>query len=169
MTTIFFSLLMGATTFAAEFDWESVPGNHNQSILLEESITSAADSIYRYGRGDYLAEGSVQITNMQNGTIEIQALTLAHVNVDRILHHVFMDVWDADENDWIQVGYWEFERTKEEVENQELYMLSSIFTLTGYETNRYYRVRGLHGVEFNDELEACATETDGVLITDGPT
>lgn len=166
---IFLTLLlcfwMSGTVFANPVEWDDVPGHHNQSILLDPTETSASDSIYQYGRGEYLAEGSVQIVNEQNGDIYVSVDTFAYVNVDRIFHSVFLDYWDADENDWMQVGYWHFEKTKEEASG-ELYRLSTNFTLTGYETGLYYRVRGLHGVEVYDEIEACATETHGVLITD---
>lgn len=158
-------LCIAGTAWANEISWETAPGHHNQSVLLDENVTSAIDSVHRYGRGEYLAEGSVEIINQGNGDIYISADTFAYVNVDRILHHVFLDYWSDSRNDWVQVGYWEFEKTKEETENGELYMLNTSFTLTGYETGLYYRVRGLHGVEVYDEIEACATETHGVLIT----
>lgn len=168
--TLFVAMLltiaMVIPTFAIEWNWEKVPGHHNRSILLEEGVTRADDSIYYYGRGDYLAEGSIDISNMQDGTLMIEAMTLAHMNVDRILHSFFVDVWDEDENDWIQVGYWHVEKTKEEVENEELFMLKSTVILDDCEVGRYYRARGLHGVELYDELEACATETNGVQLTD---
>lgn len=166
LLVLIFSCFMCLTAWANDFSWETVPGHHNQSAFLDSDITRASDSIHRYGRGEYLAEGSVEIVNYGDGVIYICADTYAYVNVDRILHHVFLDYWDADDNDWVQVGYWEFEKTKEETANGELYVLTSEFTLTGYETGLYYRVRGLHGVEYHDELEACATESDGILITD---
>lgn len=162
---ILFCFLLTNTAFATELNWETVPGHHNQSVLLDSSETSARDSVYRYGRGEFLAEGSAQIVNEQNGDIYISVDTFAYVNVQRIFHSVFLDYWDDDENDWIQVGYWHFEETQENA-GGELYRLSTNFTLTGYEIGLYYRVRGLHGVEYNDEIEACATESDGVLITD---
>lgn len=165
LVSLLLCLLGVNTTFANELSWEDTPGHHSQSELLETNITSAQDSVHQYGRGEYLAEGSVEIVNYGGGDIFVRADTYAYVNVDRILHHVFLDYWDEGENDWMQVGYWEFEQTKEEA-NGELYHLTSAFTLTGYETGLYYRVRGLHGVEYHDELEACATRTDGVLITD---
>jgi len=163
---VILSITMVIPVFAKEWNWESVLGHHNQSVLLEDGIVSAEDSIYRPGRGDYLAEGSIQIVNMQDGTLRVEALTLAHMNVDRILHSFFVDIWDEDENDWIQVASWDVEKTKEEVENEELFMLSTTVILTNCEVGRYYRARGLHGVELYDELEACATETDGVRVTD---
>ena len=168
--SLLFAMMMSIVTvipaFAIEWNWESVPGHHNQSVLLEDDVTSAEDSIYRYGRGDYLSEGYIEITNMQDGTLKVEVMTFAHMNVDRILHSFFVDVWDEERDDWIQVGYWHVEKTKEEVENEELFMLSSTVILSDCEVGRYYRARGLHGVELYDELEACATETDGVQLTD---
>ena len=160
------SIVVTIPTFAMEWNWEVVPGHHNQSILLEDGTTSAEDSIHRYGRGDYLADGQIEITNMQDGTLVVEAMTFAHMNVDRILHSFFVDVWDEEENDWIQIANWHVEKTKEEVENEELFMLKSTVILEDCEVGLYYRARGLHGVELYDELEACATETDGVQLTD---
>ena len=159
------SIVMVIPTFAMEWNWETIPGHHDQSVLLIDGELSSEDSIYHYGRGDYLAEGSVAISNMQDGTLMVEAMTLAHMNVDRILHSFFVDMWDEEENDWIQVGYWHVEKSKEEVENEELFMLYSTVLLTNCEVGRYYRARGLHGIELYDELEACATETDGVKLT----
>ena len=166
LITIIFSALMVMTAFANQWEWENVSGHHNQSVLLDTLELSSQDTVSKYGRGDYLAEGSVTIVNLQDGTLRIDASTLAYRNVDRIIHTVFLDVWDEDEDDWINLDAWDYERTKEEVANGELYMYSTSITVGGYEVGRYYRLRGLHGVEIYDELEACATETNGVLLTD---
>lgn len=165
VATILLMLFTITTVWASELTWDTVPGHHDQSVLLSPEVTSSKDSVHQYGRGEYLAEGSVEIVNRGNGVIYIVADTYSYVYADRILHHVFLEYWDEDWEDWVQVGYWEFEVTKEEV-NGQLFQLSNTLTLTGYETGLYYRVCGLHGVEYNDELEACATESDGVLITD---
>ncbi len=158
--------LLTNTTFANQWNWASVFSGQRESVLLKNGETRSSDTVHRYGRGDYLAEGSVEIANLEDGRLEVRVMTLAHVNVDKILHTVFIDVWDADREDWEYLDYWDFEITKEEVEDEELYMFSTNFTLSGYEVGRYYRLRGLHGVELNDELEACATETNGVKLTD---
>ena len=165
IVTILLMLFTITTAWATEPTWDTVPGHHDQSILLSPEITSSKDSVHQYGRGEYLAEGSVEIVNRGNGVIYIVVDTYSYVYADYIVHHVFLEYWDEDRGDWVQVGNWEFEVTKEEV-NGELFQLSNTLTLTGYETGLYYRVKGLHGVEYNDEFEACATETHGVLITD---
>lgn len=156
-------LMMTNVAFGNQWSWESAEGHHNQSVLLEG--TTSSDRIHRYGRGDYLADAEIQIVNNQDGRLRVDISTFAHVNVDKIMHTVFIDVWDEDEEDWINLNYWDFEITKEEVENNELHMFNTSFFLSGYEVGRYYRLRGLHGVELYDELEACATETHGVLLT----
>lgn len=115
-------------------------------------------------RGEFLAEGAVEITNRQDGNIYVNIYTMAYRNVDRIFHTVTLDQLNERTGAWVQVDSWDFEMTKEE-EPSGLSMLSTSFTLTGYEVNKTYRLRGLHGVEYNDEIEGCATETDGVLIT----
>lgn len=166
LMTLMFCLMMVNTIFGQQWNWNDYAETCGDSVLLAPEIKSAKDTVYKYGRGDYLAEGSVEIVDLANGQLELRATTLAHVNVDRILHSIFLDMWDADENDWICMNYWDFEITKEEVEDGQLHMFTSILTLSGYEVGRYYRVRGLHGVEIYDELEACATETHGVQLTD---
>lgn len=166
LVTLLFCIMMFNTTLANGFEDANLLSRDGQSILLDSNIASSKDSIHQYGRGEYLAEGSVEIVNHGNGEIYICAYTYAYINADRILHNVFLEYWNEDREDWVQVGFWEFEQTREESENGILAGLTSTLTLTGYETGLYYRVRGLHGVEYNGELEACATRTDGVLITD---
>lgn len=156
--------MMANTVYASEITWESAPGHHDQSILLGPEIQSSKDIVQRNGKGEYLSSGMLEILNQSNGSIYICVDTFAHVNVDRIRHTVFLDQWDDRRQDWVQVDYWEFERTKEE-EGGELSMMTDTITIKNVATNRYYRARGLHMVEIGDEIEGCATETDGVLIT----
>ena len=166
LLSIMLCLLFTNTVLANQWNWESAPGNHSPSTLLDESVTRSTDTVHRYGRGEFLAEGSVEISNAGNGEIYVRIETLAYIDVDRIQHTVFLEYWDEDREDWVIEDYWEFEKTKEEMPNEELYMLTTGFTLRGYQTGLYYRVRGLHGVEYRGELEACSTRTHGVLITD---
>ena len=166
IVAMLFCLLMTCTAWANVPSWESVPGHHGTSVLLDEDTTSSRDSYQQYGRGEFLSTGSVEIVNRGNGEIYICVDTFAYRTVDRILHQVFLEYWDEDFEDWVQVGNWFFQQTKEETPDGELGYLTTTLTLTGYPTGLYYRVRGLHGVEFNGEVEACSTRTDGVLITD---
>lgn len=163
------TMMLNITGYASELSREDIPGNHETSILLPEGVLSSQDEYHAIARGDFLSSGALDITNRQNGTIFISIDTYAHHDVDSIFHTVFLDQWDTGIEDWRQVGYWDFTKTKEETADGKLSYLVTSFTVSGYPTGKYYRLRGLHGVEYNDEIEATATETDGVLITDGPT
>lgn len=157
--SVFFSI----SVFADTLTWENVPGNHGGSILLGENVTVSVDSFETVARGEILDQGVTEIRNKGDGKIYITVTTLAHRNVDRIFHTVFLDQWDDDREDWVQVDYFEFEETKED--NSNLSVLLTSFYVSGYPTKKYYRVRGLHAVELGNTLEGCATETDGVYIT----
>lgn len=139
--------------------------NGNFSVYTDGE--SSKGTYRNNARGEFLAEGAVEITNRQDGNIYVNIYTMAYRNVDRIFHTVSLDQLNENTGAWIPMGSWDFEMTKEE-EPSGLSMLSTSFTLTGYEVNKTYRLRGLHGVEYNDEIEGCATETDGVLITNSP-
>jgi len=159
------SLLMNLVAYANVLPQGKIRSNYDNSTLLPETTLSASDEYHAVARGDFLSGASLDITNGQDGTIFISIDTYAHHNVDRIFHTVFLDQWDEDEEDWYQVNSWNFVKSKNEVANGDLSMLLTSFTVSGYEVGKYYRVRGLHGVEYNDEVEATATETNGVLLT----
>lgn len=157
-------MLMVNTAYASDLTWSTALGHHNQSRLLASGTVSSKDISPNTARGEYLSTGMLEIVNQSNGSIYICVDTLAHIGVDRIRHTVFLDQWDEKTKTWVQVDSWEFERTKEQ-EGGELSMMTDTITIKNVATNRYYRARALHMVEIGDEIEGCATETDGVLIT----
>lgn len=159
-------LVMSFPSYANEVTWDNVQGNHNESVLLPEDVISSYDEYRTVARGDFLAAATTRISNGQDGSIGIEINTYAHHDVDRIFHSVFLDQWDEEDQDWYQVNSWDFVESKEDTSSGTIHLLLTEFSVTGYEVGKYYRVRGLHGVEYNDEVEATATETDGVLLTD---
>lgn len=165
IASIIFSLLLSGSALGDERSRGSSWDNHEVSKLLDRSIKLSKDIINRYGRGEILSEGSVEIVNEQNGDIYIGMHTLAHKNVDFIQHTYFLDQWDESEQDWIQIDSMKFTRTKEEEADGTLSYLMTSDTISGYPVNRYYRVRGMHLVELNGDIEMCSTQTHGVLIT----
>jgi len=158
-------LLMSSVVYANGLTWENVAGNHNNSVLLSDTELSSKDEYHAIARGDFLSAGITEIINEQNGKLRINIDTYAHHNVDRIFHTVFLDQWDEDEQTWSQIDSWSFVESKEDTEDGSLSDLLTTITVSGCEVGKYYRVRGLHGVEYNDEVEATATETHGVLLT----
>lgn len=166
---IVFCLAMTITGYASELEWGKVVGYYNECTLLSESELSSINEYYSIKRGEILSGVSSEIRNEQNGTMTIIIATYAHHDVDKVFHTAFLDKWDDDLEDWQQIKTWDFEQYKEDTDDGTISFLSTTIKLSGYETNKYYRVRALHGVKYNGDTEACATRTDGVLITDGPT
>ena len=76
--------VLGITSisYAAELTWDTVPGHHNQSILLGPDEKFSKDVIWYPSRGEFLSNGILEITNQENGSIYICVDTFAHVNVD---------------------------------------------------------------------------------------
>lgn len=164
------SILMGMvmltnTVYAMpSTSWNMLPQGSTQSVLLTNGQNSATDTTDNIARGQVFSTGMIEITNQQDGTLHISVDTYAHVVVDKIYQTVFLDVWDEDEKTWTKVGYWEFERSKEEEPDLSAYHVG--FTVTGCEVNRYYRARALHFVQWGDDMEGKSTQTNGVLLTD---
>lgn len=135
---------------------------HEPSVLLQSPVLESEDN----ARGIRLSAGVLQITNGEDGTLHITVETFAHKEVDTIYQTVFLDEWDEDREDWKQIGKWDFEKTKEESEDEIFAEYHVGFTVTGCQPNRYYRARAMHLVEWGDEAEAKVTQTNGVLLTD---
>ncbi len=163
VVTVVLSLLMSNVVLASPFLKTDRRGMFEESILLDENETSSMGVSTPNTRGEYFSTGILKLTNQGNGDIYILIETLAYQNVDAIYHTVFLDQWDG--NRWVQIDSWELGVTKDEVEGGELSDASDSLTLSGYETNKYYRARGLHIVQYNGISEGCSTQTEGVLIT----
>lgn len=163
--TVSMSLLLVFHSFASTPTRNNIQKNQSNGILLTEGELSSKDTYQRYGRGEIFSTAIAEITNGKDGKIYVNIETYAHKGVDRIHHAFALDQWNEKTQDWDQVGFWNFEKTKEEEGGNSLFLLSTSITLSGYPMNMYYRVRGMHAVELNGEVETAATETHGVLIT----
>lgn len=164
LVTVVLSLLTSNTAFASPVFRTDGTESFGESILLDGSETSSMDTSGFATRGEFFSTGILEITNQGNGDIYILVETLAYQNVDAIYHTVFLDQWDG--NHWVQKDSWDFGVTKEDIEDGELSDASDSITISGYETNKYYRARGLHVVQYNGMSEGCSTQTEGVLLTD---
>ena len=165
-TVVLLAMLMAGTAYAQIPTIDSLPGHYNQSVLLKNGETTSQDKIESYERrGTIFSAGMIQITNEQNGNLYISVDTAAHVKVDSIYQAVYLEKWDDKSEDWVLIGHWEFERTKEEEDNN-LTSYHVGFTVSGCEVNRYYRATAIHLVQLGDDAEGKATSTNGVLLTD---
>ena len=101
-------IFMTNTVFASETGPGITPRNHGESVLLPVSSEWAIDRIQSQIRGEYISTGILEIKNQKNGNIYISVDTLAHLNVDRIRHTVFLDRWNEKTEAWDQIDSWTF-------------------------------------------------------------
>lgn len=157
-------VLLVQNVYASTPTWEQLADEGKTSELLTENEDE--EVVNETARGAMFSTAVLRIYNGQDGTLNISVDTLAHVNVDSIYQSVFLDKWNEEKDAWVKVGYWEFERTKEEEENGELSSYHVDLTITGCEVNHYYRARAIHLVQLGDDAEGKSTQTNGVLLTD---
>ena len=162
---ILFSILTVNVAYASAPVWKGVETTHSEGILLKNGERYSEDSFEEYARGTILSAGILRITNEEDGTLHISVDTAAHKQVDKIYQTVYLEMWDETDEDWVQIGSWDFERSKEEV-NNDLTSYHVGFTVSGCEVNRYYRAQAVHLVQLGDYMEGKSTKTNGVLLTD---
>lgn len=164
-------LLFTITSLASEdMEWEQKMSSisvERESVLLPGGVNLSAS--YDYGtRGRYLSSYSLGITNEGYGTIGIYANILAHVPVKKIRMNVYLDRWDENSEEWVQVDGYKFAYEYEEG-GEDLTAATEMFSVNGFPTGCYYRLRGICAVyPFEGGLESQGPITDGVLITNGP-
>lgn len=159
------TVMMCGTAFASLKDtMESSLSTWDESQLLDEAQVDSNDITPNSARGIVFSAGILELANKQDGTLHISVDTFAHSAVDKIYQTVFLDMWDEEEETWVRVGDWDFEKSSEEGEELTSYHVG--FTVSGCEVNRYYRARALHFVQWGDDMEGKSTQTEGVLLTD---
>lgn len=171
LLTIVGCLFVSITTFAKEdMNWAQIASKmyiKDSSILLPEGINQSIG----YGnkeRGEYLSSCMVGITNKGYGEIGIYGNVLAHKPVKKIRLNIFLDRWDENQEEWFQVDSYRFVYEYEEG-GKDLTSVSEEFSVLGFPTGFYYRLRGACTVYlFEGGFESQGPMTDGILITSGP-
>lgn len=164
-------LFMSMTSFANEDISRAQVVNQKKSedtsVLLPEGVNQSIG----YGnaaRGEYLASCRLSIRNEGYGVIGISGDVFMHKPVKKIRMNIFLDRWDENEQDWFQVDSYRFVYEYEEG-GEELTDVSESFSVNGFPTGCYYRLRGACTVwPFTGGFESQGPMTDGIVITDGP-
>ena len=82
--------------------------------------------------------------------------------IDELYMSIYLDRW-VDDDHWEQVDYFEFEFYAEDYPDGLTSELVA-FTLTGYPTGHYYRLRGSYAAVKDGVIEGFGPTTDGILI-----
>ena len=147
------------TIEGAKQDFENYQGDE---VILQAGDSSTVRILD--ARGNWIADGILQITNFGNGNIGVLMTTECHIPVDEIMMTVAVDQLIESSNNWNQMEFYTFDYFPED--GKPLTDATLSFQVTGQEPNKWYRLRGLHMVFYGDESEGYSTRTDGIMITD---
>lgn len=152
-----------------------VLGKANKRIVEEDTVQCAETFVtepdaaqsarnHQDPKRQLIAAGYVQISNESpRGVLGVYAETLCHTYVDKIAMRIYLDILvpatDEEEEDWYTVTYYDYNWTREDAPDKELYAVSVSFDLCGLEQERYYRLRGAHYIYSGDCFEGRSSQT----------
>lgn len=114
-------------------------------------------------RGNWIADGILEISNPRNGRIGIYMTTLCHVAVDEIEMEIAVDQKAENSDTWTQVDFLTYNFTPKG--NEELTDATIDIQLGGHESNRVYSLTGWHTVYYGNGYEELKSQTGGLKIT----
>ena len=133
-----------------------------ESRVLAEDSSKVVVQLYDR-RGNWIADGIIEISNPRNGKIGIYAETQCYMGVDEIIMSIAVDK-QVGTNQWEQVDYLTYSFSKKN--NQELTDASVDLQLSGHEANEVYRLRSVHSAILNGSSENLSGQTPGLTNTD---
>ncbi|MBT9776143.1 hypothetical protein GPL15_06440 [Clostridium sp. MCC353] len=152
------SLFISTSAYAEE-ETKLLPPGQSVSFNLE-----AGDP-----RGMLMASRIASITNNEDGTINASGQIIAHATLDYAMITLYLDKYDPDIEDWVNLSYIDTEFTLGEGDCDEAFMgaPSVSYTLTGegIVPGYYYRLRGTYLAKKEGRRETAGAITDGVLLT----
>lgn len=112
-------------------------------------------------RGVFFSAADLKIEN-ENGEIGVVGHAYMSTEIDELYMTIYLDR-QVGENEWEQVDSFDFEFYAEDYPDGLTFELVA-FTLTGYPTGHYYRLRGSYAAVKDGVMEGFGPVTDGVLI-----
>ena len=164
--TVVMIIAMNSIVLASTFDPSNFTSIMMESELLPSEVQESTDYVRATRRGVFFAAADLGIGN-NDGDIDVTAHAYMSEPVDEIYITIYLDRYVVDEDGeerWERVDMFEFEFYAEDYPDGELTSESVEFTLTGYPTGEYYRLRGAFAAVKDGLLEGFGPVTDGILI-----
>ena len=153
--------VMAVPTYAATFFPEQYTSVTIDSDLLPASEKESSAILRKTPRGVFFSAAELQIIN-ENGEIGVLGNAYMSEAVDELYMTIYLDRQTSDGR-WEQVDYFEFDFYGEDYPDGLTSELVA-FTLTGYPTGHYYRLRGAYAAVKGTVMEGFGPVTDGILI-----
>ena len=153
---VIMSILSSMTVFASTVDVKS-----SETVVLQSGEKSVVRLYDR--RGNWIADGILEISNPRNGRIGIYMTTECHVAVDEIEMSIAVNQKAENSDSWSQVDYLSYNFTPKG--NEELTEATIDIQLGGHESNRVYSLTGWHTVYYGNSYEDLESQTGGLRST----
>lgn len=142
---------------------QDVQTQKNSSVKLDNQNSAFNQTIYA-PRGEVIAKGLLNISDLGRGYMGIFVQTLTHVPADKIKMKVFIDILDEDTMNWQTVQTFDFTYFAEDFADGDLSDPYEDFQVLA-KKGRYYRLQAFHVVWKDGASESFTTATDGLLIS----
>ncbi len=111
---------------------------------LQEGDAAIARILGIQERGSVIDTAIARISNLGGGDIGVLLTTTAHVECSEIRNLAIIERLNGET--WEEIARYEFTASKEDFPTEDLSGMTNEFTVKNQETDRYYRVRGIHCV-----------------------
>ena len=154
------TMLATIPTYAKTFGIEQYTSNIDSNVL-PANVEESTDVVRKTPRGVFFSAADLRIEN-KDGEIGVVGHAYMSEPVDELYITIYLDRQTSDGN-WEQVDEFEFEFYGEDYPDGLTSELVA-FTLTGYPTGHYYRLRGAYAAVKGTVMEGFGPVTDGILI-----
>lgn len=113
-------------------------------------------------RGRLLSSVALQIADKGKGTIGVSSDILCHEPMEWIMAWIYLEKWNAVDEDWEIVQYEQFEWIASDYPDENLTMAMVSYNIPKQERGQDYRLRGVFGAK---DLDTSLQETWTVTTT----
>ena len=156
-----FVMLTTIPVYAKTLGIEQYSSVNINSDILPSDVGESIDVVQKTPRGVFFSAADLRIEN-EDGEIGVVGHAYMSEPVDELYITIYLDR-QTSEGKWEQVDVFEFEFYAEDYPDGLTSELVG-FTLTGYPTGHYYRLRGSYAAVKDGVIEGFAPVTDGILI-----
>lgn len=138
--------------------------DEEKMLTLENGQRAEATAYGIEARGSIISTAMVSLENLTGGKMGISISTFAHVECERIQNIAYL-YKQEDDGSWTELKRYEYNAYKKDFPTEDLSGLTNTVTVSGLETGKYYKVRGIHCVWADGKGQAYSTRTDAILAT----
>lgn len=122
-------------------------------LVMEDDTEDANQSV---SRGNYLASGTVRLSNSGNSTVMMFGMTSCNLVSEKVYLNLYLDQLDEETMSWYTYKYWNFNTVND-------YSLTKTLHYT-VPSGHWYRLRGAHVAITGTTVESTGTTTNGIWI-----